>query len=130
VIAGVSIGALVTAWALLMGVTGWVVDPDRAPLFGLVVVYELVVLAVLLRSTQHANAWRRQVATGTLAGLVAAPIVLAQSLAFTTVLFPEVLAAQPERGTAIEQALAGAIGTVTTAVIGSAILGALWRRRA
>lgn len=124
-----SIGALVTAWALVMGVTGWVVDPDRAPLFGLVAVYELVVLAVLLRSTRHTAGWRRQVAIGSLAGLVAAPIVVAQSLAFTTVLFPEVLAAEPERGTAIEQALAGAIGTIVTAVIGSAILGALWRRR-
>jgi hypothetical protein len=127
--AGVAIGALVTAWALVMGVTGWVFDPVLSGLFGLVVVFEIAVLVVLLRATAAENGFARQVGAGTAASLVAAPIVLAQSLVFTTVLFPTYLAAHPEAGSALEQALSGVVGTVGTGVVASAVIGAFARKR-
>ena len=43
-VAGVTIGALVTAWALFMGVTGWAFDPVLGALFALVILFEIVVL--------------------------------------------------------------------------------------
>lgn len=130
VVAGIVLGALVTAWALVMGATGWIFDPALSALFGLVVVYEIVVLVVLLRSTAAENGWVAQVRAGTLAAVVASPIVFAQSLVFTTVLHPEFVSAHPEQGTALEQALAGVIGTIASGVLASAIIGAFARKRA
>lgn len=128
VLAGVALGALVTGWALVMGVTGWAFDETLSALFALVVVFELVVLVLLLRATAAENRFLAQVRIGTLAAAVAAPIVFAQSLAFTTLLYPEYVAAHPESGGPLAQALAGVAGTIGTGVVGSALIGALVRR--
>lgn len=130
ILAGVTLGALVTGWALVMGVTGWAFDPSLSALFALVVAFELVVLVVLLRSTAGENGFVQQLRAGTLAAVVAAPIVFAQSMFFTAVLFPDYFAAHPEQGSSLEQALAGVIGTIGTGVVASAVIGALARKRA
>ncbi|MFO0685559.1 MAG: hypothetical protein U0234_26095 [Sandaracinus sp.] len=129
VVAGVVIGLLVTAWALVMGLTGWAFDPATAPRFALVVVLQLVVLGALLRATAVENGLVAQVRTGTLASAVATPIVFAQSLAFTLLWFPEPVAAQPENGGPLAQALAGVLGTLGTGLVGSMLLGAVLRKR-
>ena len=129
VIAGGVLGALVTVWALVMGVTGWAFDPTTAPLFALVVPFEIVVLAVLLRATASENAFRAQLGTGTVAALTAAPIVFAQSLVFTGVLYADWFVAHPESGTPLAQALAGVVGTITTGVVASALIGAFVRKK-
>ncbi len=129
VLAGVALGALVTGWALVMGVTGWAFDETLSALFALVVVFELVVLVLLLRATAAENRFLAQVRIGTLAAAgVAAPVVFAQSLAFTTLLYPEYVAAHPESGGPLAQALAGVAGTIGTGVVGSALIGALVRK--
>lgn len=122
VIAGLSLGAFVTAWALFMGVTGWAFDPALAPIFGLVIVFQIGMLIVLLRSTAAENGFVAQLKTGTLASLVATPIVFLQSLLFSIVLFPTP-SAHP-----LPDAMAGVMGTLGTGVVVSAIAGAFLRK--
>lgn len=129
VIAGVTIGALVTVWALVMGITGWAFDPVLDALFALVVLFEIVVLVVLLRSTAGENAYLAQLRTGSLAALIAGPIVFAQSLLFTSVLFADYFAAHPEAGSSLEQALSGVVGTIGTGIVTSAVTAIFARKR-
>jgi hypothetical protein len=94
-----------------------------------VVLYQIVVLVVLLRSTAKENGFLAQVRAGTLASLVAAPIVFAQSLVFTTLLYPDYFAAHPEQGSSTAQAMAGVVGTIGTGLVMSALIGAFARKR-
>lgn len=153
--AGVVLGLLVAAWTLVMGVTGWYRDPALQAAFFFVVVIQVACLVVLLRATAAEHAYRAQLALGTLASVVAAPIVLAQSLVFTTVLFPSYFddlrasheamlraAGTPEAeitarvaeaaeaaGTPLSNALTGAVATIVTGVVVSAIAAAFARKR-
>jgi hypothetical protein len=129
VIAGVAIGGLVTAWSLFMGLTGFAFDPATAPIFALVVLYEIIVLVVLLRSTAKENGFIAQVRAGSLAAVIAAPIVFVQSLVFTSVLFADYFAAHPEEGSSFVQAMSGVIGTIGTGIVTSAITAVFARKR-
>ncbi len=128
-LAGVTLGALVMGWSAVMMATGWLFDPATSGRFALVVGIELVTLLALLRSTSRENGYRAQVGTGTLASAIGALVVGAQSLVLTGLVFPAAIAAHPELGSPLAQALSGAAGTLVTGVVASALFGAVLRRR-
>lgn len=129
VVAGLVLGALVAAWTFTMGLTGWYRDPALSAAFFLVVPIEVAVLVVLLRRTAPENGFRAQLGLGSLASVVASPIVFAQSMLFTTVAFPTYFADTGDPGTPVSNAATGAIATIVTGVIVSAITGAIVRKR-
>ena len=138
-----------------MGLTGWYRDPALQAAFFFVVPIQIAVVVVLLRRTREDHGYRGQVGLGTLASVIAAPIVLVQSLIFTTLLFPtyfddlrasheallrsqgapeseiaiEVAAAAEANGGSFSNAITGAIATVVTGVLVSAITAAFARKR-
>jgi hypothetical protein len=150
---GAVLGAACVAWTFVMGFTGWYKHPALLNLFWLVVVFECVVLYVGLRKTAgEGRTYGRQLLAGTAIAGIAAPIVFAGSLLFTTVAFPryfedlremherilvqrglsgekvaEALKAAAASQTSMASALSGAIGTVVTGVVVSALL-AIWLR--
>lgn len=152
---GVALGLAVAGWTLVMGATGWYRDPALQAAFFLVVVIQIAVLVMLLRRTAKDHGYRGQVALGTLASAIAAPIVFAQSLAFTTLLFPtyfddlrasheallrssgvpeaeiamRVAAAAEANGSSMSNALTGAVATIITGVVVSAVTAAFVRTR-
>lgn len=152
---GVVLGLSVAGWTLVMGVTGWYRDPALQAAFFLVIPIQIAVVVALLRRTSKEHGYRGQVALGTLASAVAAPIVLVQSLVFTTVLFPSyfddlraaheallrgegvpegeiairVAAAAEANGSAWSNALTGAIATIVTGLVVSLVTAAFARKR-
>jgi hypothetical protein len=85
---GVAIGVVTIVWMLVMGVTGWYLHPTLAALFFLVVIFEVGLLYWGLRQTASTQAYGKQVMTGTTMAAIAAPIIFVGSLVFTSVLFP------------------------------------------
>ena len=149
---GLILAAGVELWTLVMGVTRWYAHPTLQALFWFVTLIELAVLVLALRESR--KRWLGQVGVGTLVALVAAPIVFGGSILFTTVLFPDYFEtlramhesmlraeglAEPEiraqveaaaaMQTPIAQAAAGAIATVLTAVVASAVIGIFVRAK-
>ncbi len=155
VLAGVVLGLAVAAWTLFMGVTGWYRDPALQAAFFFVVVLQIAVVVALLRRTSKEHGYRGQVTLGTLASAVAAPIVLVQSLVFTTVLFPRYFedlraaheallrsegvpeaeiairaaAAAEANGGPLSNAVTGAIATIVTGLLVSAVTAAFVRKK-
>lgn len=149
---GLILGALVAAWTLVMGVTGWYRHPTLAALFFVVVVVQIGVLIAVLRKTRD-RTWGGQIGIGMVASLVGAVIIFLNSLLFTTVLFPtyfddlragqrehlkksgmsdadiETAVAEAPKPTAIGQAVSGVVGTLATGLLVSAIAGAVLRSR-
>lgn len=151
---GLAIGVVTFLWTLVMGFTGWYKDPAMVPVFFFVIVFEVLLLFWGLRQTAPANGYGRQVLTGTLMATVAAVIVFIGSYVFTTVLFPnyftdlremqvtllrqsqvpeEDIARQVEQAMAMQtpvvNALAGAVGTIVTGAIASALIALGVRRK-
>jgi hypothetical protein len=153
--AGVVLGGLVAVWTFVMGFSGMYRDPVLQAAFFLVVVIQIVVLVVLLRRTGPEHGYGAQVGLGTLASVVASPIVFGQSMLFTTVVFPTYFAdlsasyeaslreagvpdaeigplvadAAAAAGTSVSNALTGAVATIITGVVVSAITAAFVRKR-
>lgn len=150
--AGILIGVLCSAWMFVMGFTGWYLDPRFAPAFFLVVLIEIAGLGWGLRRTAaQGRTYGAQVVAGTLMAVVAGVIIIASSLVFTTVAFPnyftDLAAVQRKvfeaqgmspgeieeavRATAattpMAQAMTGFIGTFITGIIASAVI-AIWVR--
>jgi hypothetical protein len=122
--AGLMLGAIVTGWALVMGLTGWHSVPALSALFFLVIPAHIVVLVAALRRTRDAGyGWARQVGAGTLLSAIASPIILAQSLLFTLVLFPG------STENHLADALGGAIATIITGLVASAVMAIFVRAR-
>jgi len=152
---GVVLGVLVTLWTFVMGFTGWYKDPVLLNLFFLVILVQVGVLVWTLRRTAEAGAtYGRQIANGLVVSLIGGAIIIAGSLLFTTVAFPDyftdIQAAQAEilkaRGmseadiqtavaasaamqTPVMNALSGFIGTIVTGLVVSAIAGYFIRRK-
>ncbi len=151
---GLAIGIATFLWTLLMGYTGWYKDPAMVPVFFFVIVFEVVLLYWGLRQTAGVNGYGRQVLAGTGMAVVAAVIIAIGSYVFTTVLFPtyfadlremqvallrqqqvpeEDIARQVEQAMAMEtpvvNALTGAVGTIVTGVVASALLAISVRRK-
>jgi predicted secreted protein len=152
---GVALGLLVAAWTLVMGVTGWYRDPALQAAFFVVIPIQIGLVVALLRRTSNEHGYRGQVALGTLASAIAAPIVLVQSLVFTTLLFPSYFddlraahaallradgvpeaeiavratAAAEANGDSLSNAVTGAIATIVTGLVVSAVTAAFARKR-
>ena len=151
--AGLILGALVAAWTLVMGVTGWYKDPSHTAAFLLVIVIEVAGLIWGLRQTAaQGRTYSGQVVAGTLMSIVAGVIIIGASLLFTTVAFPEYfeeiaavnrqvlqqqgkspseieaeVAAWAKAQTPLRQAMNGFLGTFVTGVVVSAVVG-IWIR--
>jgi hypothetical protein len=153
-IAGVAIGVLCGLWTFVVGFTGWYKDPAMAQAFIIpVIVIEVAGLVWGLRRTAaEGRPYVGQIVDGTLMAVVAGVIIIAASLIFTMVLFPdyfaEIEAAQrrllAEQGrtpseieeairasqtsaTPMANAMAGFIGTLVTGILASAVI-AIWVR--
>ena len=129
--AGLLIGALCAVWTFVMGFTGWYRDATMAWAFFLVVAIEIAGLIWgLKRTAAEERTYRAQVVAGTLMSVVAGVIIIASSLVFTTVVFPEYfeeLGANATSTTPMGQALDGFIGTLVTGILASAVI-AIWVR--
>jgi hypothetical protein len=153
--AGLLIGVLCLTWTFVMGFTGWYRDPVMAMNAFLPVVILIEVCGLLWglrRTAARGRPYSGQVVAGTLMSIVAGIVIIAGSLFFTTVVFPEyfeeinaasremmtregrteaeiaeVLNAAAPTQTPLANAFAGFLGTFITGVIVSAV-AAIWIR--
>jgi hypothetical protein len=155
--AGVLIGLLCSAWTFVMGFTGWYKIPALANRLFIPVVMAIEIAGLIwgLRQTARSRAYAGQILAGTMMAIVAGVIIIASSLVFTTVVFPNYFAdieqayrtalqqqgksdaeiaaaiqANAASATPMAQAMSGFIGTLVTGIVGSAIIGLFVRRRA
>ncbi len=151
---GLFIGVAVVAWTFVMGVTGWYRHPTLLNLFWVVIPIQIVLLVLGLKSSAAQNGYGKQVVSGTLASILAAILIFGGSILFTTVVFPSYFeelrtlqAAMLEKAgrspaeirTEVEamaatqtpflQALFGAIGTIVTGLVSSAVIAAFARKK-
>jgi hypothetical protein len=150
---GILIGVLCAIWTFVVGFTGWYKDPTMANAFFLVIPIEIAGLVWgLKRTAAEERTYRAQVVAGTLMSVVAGVIIIASSLLFTTVVFPEyfqelaaaqrqIMQSQGKPAAEIEQtvrdnasyttpmgqAMAGFVGTLVTGILASAVI-AIWVR--
>jgi hypothetical protein len=153
VLPGLVLGALVVVWTFVMGLTGWYKHPALLNLFWVVIPMEIAVLVWGLRETaKDGRGYGRQVLAGTAMAAVAAPLCFAGSLVFTTVAFPryfeelrqvqeemlrsqglpaekiaEAVAEAAKSQSSMGNAIAGAVGTLVTGLVASAVI-AIWVR--
>ena len=122
---GLLIGALCAAWMFVCGFTGWYKDPTLTLLFFLVIPIEIGGLIWGLRQTaREGRNYNQQIVAGTMMAVIAGIVIVAASLAFTT-MFPDAMdaprAADPS-ATPMSQALAGFIATLVTGILASAAI--------
>jgi hypothetical protein len=150
--AGLLIGVFCGLWTFVMGFTGWYKDPALLNLFFLVIAIEVGLLYVGLRKTAAVNTFGQQVVAGSTMAVIAAAIIFAGSLAFTTVAFPDYFRELEAAGrqalkaqglsdqevsarleqmasSSLAQATQGAVGTIVTGFFASVIIGAIHRTR-
>jgi hypothetical protein len=153
--AGLLIGVFCGLWTFVMGVTGWYKDPAMMNAFWIVVVIQLFGLVWGLRQTaRQGRGWASQVLAGTLMSVIAGVVIVASSLLFTIVFFPEYFGeiermgrevmrqqgkSAEEIATALEasrllatpmrQAMAGFTGTLITGIVASAAIALVVRAK-
>src|SRR5262245_57530056 len=154
--AGILIGSLCSAWTFILGFTGLYKSPSANVVFiSVAMAIEVVVLTWGLRRTAaEGRAYGGQILAGTMMAIVGGVIIIASSLLFTTVVFPNYFAEveQAERNalqsqvktdadiaaaiqanaasaTPMAQAMSGFIGTLVTGIVASAIIGIFVHRR-
>jgi len=152
--AGLLIGLLCSAWTFVMGFTGWYKDPALGNLLfiGVAMGIEVVGLIWGLRRTAPGRTYGGQILSGTMMAIVAGVIIIASSLLFTTVVFPNyfsdieqvyratlqrqgrteaeiaaAIQASAASATPMAQAMSGFIGTLVTGIVASAIIGLFLR---
>ena len=148
---GLLIGLSCSVWMFVMGFTGWYKEPALANLFFLVIAIEIAGLFWGLRKTAaEGRAYAGQVVAGTMMAIVAGVVIVAASLLFTIVVFPdsvremEQAGLQPQGRSAAEiasggaagaasatpmaQAMSGFVGTLLTGIIASAVMAIFVRR--
>jgi len=154
--AGVLIGLVCGAWTFAMGFTGWYKDPKFANVLfiSVAMIIEIAGLIWGLRKTAaQGRSYGGQILAGTMIAIVAGVIIIATSLLFTTVVFPNyfsdieqayrtslqqqgktdaeiaaALQASAASATPMAQAMSGFIGTLITGIVASAIIGIFVRR--
>jgi hypothetical protein len=152
---GVLIGVLCGLWTFIMGFTGWFKDPVLMRMFFVVIVLEIAGLVVGLRQTAAlGRAYGGQVLAGTMMAIVAGVIIIASSLLFTTVAFPdyvtqvedatrasllqqgktesevaEALRVNAASTTPMAQAMSGFLGTLVTGILASAVIAIFVRAK-
>ena len=128
---GLLMGALCAVWVFVCGVTGWYKDPTLRLLFFLVVPIEVGGLVWGLRQTarEEGRNYSQQIVAGTMMAVIAGIVIVAASLAFTT-MFPDAMdaprAADPS-ATPMSQALAGFSATLITGILASAAIAIVVR---
>ena len=153
--AGLLIGVLCSVWIFVMGFTGWYKDPAFANVFFIVIAIEIGGLIWGLRKTaRQGRAYGGQIVAGAMMAIVAGVIIIASSLVFTTVVFPNSIAEIEQmyrtklqqqgrseseitaaiQGTAasrtpMAQAENGLVGTFLTGIVASAVIAIFVRRR-
>jgi TM2 domain-containing membrane protein YozV len=155
--AGVLIGLLCSTWTFVMGFTGWYKNPSLANVLFISVVMVIEIAGLLwgLRQTAaEGRTYGGQILAGTMMAIVAGVIIIASSLLFTTVVFPNYFAdieqayrtalqrqgktdaeivsaiqASAASATPMAQAMSGFIGTLLTGIVASAIIGVFVRGR-
>jgi hypothetical protein len=153
--AGLLIGLLCSVWIFVMGFTGWYRDPALANLFFVVIAIEIGGLIWGLRKTaKQGRAYGGQILAGAMMAIVAGVIIIASSLVFTTIVFPNSIAEVEQmyrarlqqqgrseseitaaiQGTAasrtpMAQAEIGLVGTFLTGIVASAVIAIFVRRR-
>ena len=153
--AGLILGILCEVWTYLIGFTGWYKDPALVSLFYVVILIQVAVLIWgLMQTAKEGRKYGGQVMAGTLISAVAAVIIFAGSLLFTSVVFPnyfddisamtqEQMADRGMSGEEIQQvmdaqaafmnpmvnAITGAIMTIITGCIFSLIIAAFVRSK-
>ena len=152
--AGLLIGLLCSVWTFVMGFTGWYKDPALANVFFVVIAIEIGGLIWGLRKTaRQGRAYGGQILAGAMMAIVAGVIIIASSLVFTTIVFPNSLEveqmyrarlqqqgkSESEITAAIEgtaasrtpmaQAESGFVGTFVTGIVASAVIAIVVRRR-
>lgn len=124
--AGLLIGGLCAAWMFVVGFAGWYKDRTTSWLFFLVVAIEIGGLLWGLRQTaREGRSYNQQVVAGTMMAIIAGVVLIAASLVFTMVVFPDAMesirAVEPS-ATPMSQALNGFIGTLVTGILASAAI--------
>ena len=122
---GLLIGLLCAVWMFVCGVTGWYKDPALNLLFFLVIPIEIGGLIWGLRQTaREGRNYSQQIVAGTMMAVIAGVVIVAASLAFTT-MYPDAMdaprAADPS-ATPMSQALAGSLVTLVTGFLASAAI--------
>jgi len=151
---GLLLGLLCAFWQVIMGVTGWYLDPVMLNLFWVVILIQAIVIYLYLNKSAKENTYWAQVGYGTLISLYGGLVLFIFSILFTTLFFPsyfndlkmmqekllteagkspEELKAQialtSQTQTTFLQALFGLLGTVITGFILSLIIGAFKRKK-
>ena len=154
---GILIGALCSAWTLITGYTGLYKDPSLGMVAFLVPVTLLEIVGLIwgLRQTaREGRSYGGQIVAGTMMAVIAGVIIMASSLLFTTVLFPDyarelenayratlakqgksdaeilsAIQAAAASWTPMAQAMSGFIGTLVTGIVSSAVIGYFVRKR-
>jgi hypothetical protein len=132
VAAGVLIGVGCGAWTFVMGFTGWYRDPALAQLLFIPVVMAIEIAGLvwgLRRTAAQGRTYGGQILAGTMMSVVASVVIVACSLLFTLVVFPEPPATTDPAATPAAQAVSGLIGTLATGIVASAIIGLFFRSR-
>ena len=123
---GLLIGALCAVWMFVYGFTGWYKDPALNRLFFLVIPIEIGGLIWGLRQTaRQGRTYSAQIVAGTMMSVIAGVVIIAASLAFTMIVFPdamEVMRANDPSATPMSGALNGFIGTLVTGIVASAVI--------
>jgi hypothetical protein len=155
--AGVLIGLLCSACTFVMGFTGWYKDPALARSIYVPAVMLLEIGGLvwgLRRTAAQGRAYTGQILAGTMMAIVAGVIIVASSLVFTTVVFPnyftdieqttraalqrqgmsdadiaKTIEASAAAQTPMGQAMSGFLGTLITGIVASAIIGLFVRSR-
>jgi TM2 domain-containing membrane protein YozV len=154
---GLLIGLLCGVWTFVMGFTGWYKDPvlGNGLFIGVAMAIEIVGLVWCLRKTAAlGRTYGGQILAGTMMAIVGGVIIIAASLIFTTMVFPNYFAdieqayrtalqrqgktdaeiaaaiqASAASATPMAQAMSGFIGTLVTGIVASAIIGIFVRSR-
>lgn len=151
---GLLIGLLCALWQIVMGITGWYLDPVLLNLFWVVILIQGVIIFLFLDKTSNVNTYWTQVGYGTLMSFNGGLILFIFSILFTAVFFPNYfndlqvmqekllkdagktpdeikaqIALSSQMQTTFLQALFGLLGTVFTGFILSLIIGAFKRKK-
>jgi len=152
---GLLIGVLCSVWMYVVGLTGWYLDPTLQAMFFLVILIEIAVLFWALRQLPDSQkTFAGILKAGTMMSLIAAVVIIVASYLFTTVAFPNyfediralgeqqyraqgmkeeeiasVMASMASMQTPVMNALTGAIATVVTGFLASAVLGLILKKK-
>jgi hypothetical protein len=153
--AGLLIGVFCGLWTYVMGITGWYKDPAMMRAFYVVIPIQFGGLVWGLRQTaRQGRAWASQLVAGTFMSVIGGMLVVASSLLFTLVFFPDFFTeleqagvdtmrrqgvSEPEIAAAVERsrtwatpmtyAFAGFITTLIIGILSSASIALVVRAR-